>query len=74
LGLGVEIATILYFRDYELEWFVIELMQTDQKMIVWEGKASARILDNLTPKECDLLTNEAARLLLKEFLLVKNLD
>jgi hypothetical protein len=64
----------LYLHDYELEWFVIEFIQTDQKRIVWEGKASARILNNLTPQERDLRADEAARELLKVFPPVRNLD
>ena len=64
----------LYWHDYELEWFVVEFIVSNQKRVVWEGKASARLLDDLTPQERDLRSDEAARELLKVFPPVKALD
>ena len=64
----------LYWHDYKLELFVVEFIQTGKKRIVWESKASARILNHLTPQERDVRAKEAARKLLKVFPPVKNMD
>ena len=64
----------LYWHDYTLEWFVVEFIQTGKNRIVWEGKASARVLNDLTPKERDIRAKEAVRQLLKVFPPVKKLD
>jgi len=64
----------LYWHDYKLKLFVVEFIQTGKKRIVWEGKASARILHDLTPQERDVRAKEAARKLLKVFPPVKNMD
>ena len=64
----------LYWHDYKLELFVVEFIQTGKNRIVWEGKASARVLNDLTPKERDIRAKEVARKLLKVFPPVKKLD
>jgi len=73
-GLWGRSSNDLYWHDYKLVWFVVEFIQTGKKRIVWESKASARILNDITPQERDIRAKEAAQELLKIFPPVKKLE
>lgn len=57
----------LYMHEYEQEWHVIEMLVPGQDRVVWEGKAAARVVEDLTPPERDARAAEATREILQGF-------
>ena len=57
----------VYWHAYQLELFIVEFIQVEKNRVVWESKASARIINDLTPPERDERANKASRVLLQTF-------